>query len=231
MHPDLQRRLLDLLRSAGKQVVLATDSVEMINEADYDEIVIIDKRRRSARRIVDVDGLQEAIASVGSTHNIHLTRLSQGRKVLFLEGGDIKFLKRYASRAGIDQLARDVNLLAMPIGEFSQWKRVEDAVWTFQEILKTQIEVGALFDRDYRCQEEVDSFLEKMRLSVPKSFVLERKDIENYLLNENSFSRALFKQLREKGKLADRTEFDVEIIALTLLTETAEEFRHTVLAR
>jgi energy-coupling factor transporter ATP-binding protein EcfA2 len=99
LHPELQHRLFNFLKTTDKQVLMATHSVEIINEAEQDEVVIVDKGRRSAKRANDISVLQEAIFMIGSTQNIQLERLSRGRKVLFLEGTDFK-IEAYPSASG-----------------------------------------------------------------------------------------------------------------------------------
>jgi hypothetical protein len=90
LHPDLQHRLFHLLKAADKQIILATHSAEMVNEAEHDDVIIVNKLRPSATRVADIDGLQEALFSIGSAQNIHLARLSRGKKLLFLEGNDFR---------------------------------------------------------------------------------------------------------------------------------------------
>jgi len=50
LHPDVQRQLLGIIREIGADVLLATHSSEIIAEADPAEIVMADKRRRTAER-------------------------------------------------------------------------------------------------------------------------------------------------------------------------------------
>ena len=50
LHPDLQRRLVQLLESTGCQIVVATHSSEMVAEADPRLVVLVDKARPRARR-------------------------------------------------------------------------------------------------------------------------------------------------------------------------------------
>ena len=51
LHPDLQRRLVQLLESTGRQVILATHSAELISEVDARSIALVDKTNRRARRV------------------------------------------------------------------------------------------------------------------------------------------------------------------------------------
>ena len=159
LHPDLQRRLFYLLKETNKQIILATHSPEIMNEAEHDDVVLIDRSKRTGRRVEDIEGLQDALFSIGSGQNIHLAKLSRGKKILFLEGDDFRLLRRFASRLGLNELANDIDITVIPIGGFSQRQRIEDAAWTFEEVLKAEISIAAVLDRDYRCKEEIDSLV------------------------------------------------------------------------
>jgi AAA domain, putative AbiEii toxin, Type IV TA system/AAA ATPase domain len=61
LHPDLQRRLFWLVQKRSAQSIMATHSIEIINEAEPDDLVVIDKVRRTGKRITDIGGMQEAV--------------------------------------------------------------------------------------------------------------------------------------------------------------------------
>lgn len=204
LHPDLQRRLFELLRVTGKQIVLATHSAEIVNDAEKDEVVIVNRERRAARRIADIDGLQEALFNIGSAQNIHLTKLSRGRRVLFFEGDDFKIVRRIAAQFGFAGLADGGDLTIVPIGGFAQRQRIEDAAWTFGQVLKAEIEIAALLDRDYRTAEEIDAIVDSVRGTVPRFHVLANKEIENYLLVPTAMAKAVDSRLRERPELRKR---------------------------
>ena len=170
---------------------MATHSAEIVNEADHDEVVLINRSKRTAARVNDADGLQEALNSIGSAQNIHLARLTKGRKILFLEGDDYRLLRRFASQFGFDNLADDVIITVVPIGGFSQKQRIQDTAWAFEKILKAEISIAALLDRDFRCNEEISDILKDARLSVPRFHILSGKEIENFLLIPSAISKAL----------------------------------------
>lgn len=54
LHSDLQRQLVAILKSLGPDILIATHSTEMISEADPDEILVVTKRVKSAKRIGDL---------------------------------------------------------------------------------------------------------------------------------------------------------------------------------
>jgi hypothetical protein len=51
LHPDLQRRLLRSVRNQFAQFVMATHSVEIVNEAEPNEIISINPQLKSGKRI------------------------------------------------------------------------------------------------------------------------------------------------------------------------------------
>jgi predicted ATP-dependent endonuclease of OLD family len=167
LHPDLQHRLFHLLKATDKQIVLATHSAEMVNQAEHDDVVIVNKSRRSATRVTDIEGLQDALFSIGSAQNIHLARLSRGKKILFLEGNDFRLLRRLAAQLGLETLAEGIDLTVIPIGGFGQRQKIDNVAWTFEKVLRSEIAIAAVLDRDYRCAEEIGELIRDARTTVP----------------------------------------------------------------
>ncbi len=205
LHPDLQRRLFQLLKATNKQVILATHSAEIMNEADHDDVVLINRNKKTAARVSDADSLQGALNSIGSAQNIHLARLTKGRRILFLEGDDYRLLRRFASQFGFDSIANDVIITVVPIGGFSQSKRIQDTAWAFEKILKAHISIAAVLDRDFRCAEEISELLRDGRTSVPHFHILGSKEIENFLLVPSAMLRAIEQKLKERNSTSTVT--------------------------
>jgi hypothetical protein len=170
---------------------MATHSSEIVNEAEQDDIILMNRTRRSARRIEDIDGLQEALFTIGSGQNIHLARLSRGRKILFFEGDDIKLMKKFAARLGFRNFENETSVTIVPLGGFSHRQRIADAAWTFQKVLRAEIAIAAVLDRDYRCDEEILEIKASVPDSIPNFFILDRKELENYLLDPPAIAVAI----------------------------------------
>lgn len=51
LHPDLQKKFIKLVRDLECQIVLATHSMAIVNEAKYDEVVMIDKSKNLSSRL------------------------------------------------------------------------------------------------------------------------------------------------------------------------------------
>lgn len=50
LHSDLQKKLVGILRNLGVQIILATHSTAILNEAKSNEVVLIDKSKSSSKR-------------------------------------------------------------------------------------------------------------------------------------------------------------------------------------
>src|SRR4051812_14627087 len=105
--------------------------------------------------MTNVDALQDALEHLGSAHNMTLAQLARTRRLLFVEGEDFRILRRFAERAGFQQLASGLDIVAVAVGGFGQWTRVTAAGWTFQNALGYPLALGAVFDRDYYCDEQI----------------------------------------------------------------------------
>lgn len=211
LHPDLQRKLFQLLKASNKQIILATHSAEIVNEADHDEVVLVNRNKKTATRVSDTDGLQQALTSIGSAQNIHLARLTKGRKILFLEGDDYRLLRRFAGQFHFDNLADDVIITVVPIGGFSQKQRIQDTAWAFEKILKADISIAAVLDRDFRCKEEIDELVTDGRVTVPNFHILNAKEIENFLLVPSAIFGAI-EQRSKDGRLSSKPTVSLEKI-------------------
>ncbi len=98
LHSDLQRQLISLLRNMGPDILIATHSTEIIAEAETDDIVLVNKQRRTARRIRHPSQLEEVFAVLGSNLNPILTQLAKTRRVRFVEGRDFQILGKFAQK-------------------------------------------------------------------------------------------------------------------------------------
>jgi energy-coupling factor transporter ATP-binding protein EcfA2 len=207
LHPDVQRQLLGILRYCGPDIFIASHSTEIMSEADASEILLIDKSKRSAERLKDVKGIQAALDAVGSVQNITLTQLARTRRLLFIEGqDDFNILRRFAQQLGYISLASGVHLTPIESGGFTAWERIRSLAWGFQSALGSEINVAAVFDRDYWSNEEIESILEDMSKHLSLAHIHSRKEIENYLLVPRVLDRALIKAIKERGR-RNGTEF------------------------
>ncbi|MDP5151261.1 ATP-dependent nuclease [Rheinheimera baltica] len=201
LHPDVQRQLLSILRKIDADVLLATHSVEIMGEADPSEILLINKGSRSAKRLKDIEGVQVALESLGSTQNVTLTHLARTKKILFVEGmGDYKSIRRFAKNIGLDDLASGNDLTAFESGGFSSWEKIKSFAWGVKNTIDADMKLFAVYDRDYYCEDEISEILASLKSELTHAHIHKRKEMENYLLVIPVLDRVLSKQVALRNK-------------------------------
>jgi hypothetical protein len=198
LHPDLQHRLLRLASERVGQFFIATHSTEIINAADPGDVLIVRPTSRSAKRIRNDDNYPEIYAAIGSSENAQFARLARTKKVLYFEGSDMKLLSKLSKNLGGLDFVSEAEVTLMRTDGFSNWGRVPMTAWVFKEFFDLEVTVAALFDRDYRCEDEVFEFEEKALDRSTLCFVLPFKEIENVLLSGAAIKKVIRKYSREK---------------------------------
>lgn len=222
LHPDVQRQLLSILRDTGPDILLATHSTEIMSEADPSEILLIDKSKKTAERLRDVEGVQSALEAVGSIQNITLTRLAQNRRILFTEGDtDFRLLRRFARAMGYNQIASGAAFTTLETGGFSGWQKVRGLAASFQEALGFELKIAAIFDRDYWCDEEVTRVESELAKHIECWHIHSCKEIENYLLVPSVIERALSSAVRDRD-VRNGTETTINTSAQDLFRAVTE---------
>jgi len=222
LHPDVQRQLLSILRDIGPDILIATHSTEIMSEADPSEIVVVDKSRRSAHRLRDIEEVQSALELVGSIQNITLMRLARNRRILFVEDDeDFIILRRFARVLGLVELASGADITAVPSGGFSSWERVTGTGWGLQKALGSVILIAAVYDRDFLCEDEVKSIIETLEKQITMAWIHPRKEIENYFLVLPALQRALESAVRERSARTGEPIPVVEMVERILRRVTA----------
>jgi energy-coupling factor transporter ATP-binding protein EcfA2 len=215
LHPDMQRQILAILRDTNPDILLATHSTEIITEASPSEILLIDKTRRSATRLRDTDQVQNALDVLGSGQNITLTQLARTRRVLFVEGKDFRILSRFARQIGLTDIANQLGYTVVPSEGFSHWNKIKSLAWGFEKTLGQSLILGAIFDRDYRSDEEITEIKKELDDNLNYAHIHTRKELENYLLVPSVLDRAIMSKVQEqkrRGNIVENSILSAEFI-------------------
>ncbi|MEU3069937.1 AAA family ATPase [Streptomyces sp. NPDC007027] len=189
LHADLQRRLVRLLDSMGSQVILATHSAEVLAEADRNSIVWVDKSRRRAVRAPKEDDLHGLDNALGTAFNLAMAKALRARAVLFVEGKDVKLLKKASRRLGLSQVMTETSLAVVPINGYTNWHKAEAFGWFLKEFLGNSINAMILLDRDYRSEEQVQAVVDKFSNVNVRAHVWGKKELESYFILPSSITR------------------------------------------
>jgi hypothetical protein len=226
LHPDIQRQLLNILRLSGPDIIIATHSTEIISEADPSDILLIDKTKKSAPRLREINEVQSVLELIGSVQNITLTQLARTRKVLFVEGTyDFVLLRKFATRLGFRELGAGVDLTPVESEGASTWERIQNVAWGIGKTLGSELCIGAIFDRDYRCEEEINSIYAELKKHLVFVYFHACKEIENYFLVPVVLDRALTRALLERAKRTGEDPPIAESISI-LLEEITDSLKN-----
>lgn len=216
LHSDLQRQLVGILRDLGPDIVLATHSTEIVTESETEDIVLIDKRRSRSRRLKRPDQLGEIFQLLGSSINPILTQIAKTRRVLFVEGGDFQLLGRFARRLGYERIANRADFAVVRAEGFNP-ERVRNLKAGMEETLGVEVSAALILDSDYRPDVACRNVEIECGNYCRLSYVLRRKEIENFLLVPHAIDRAANLKLAARAKRDGTSAEKIEMAEEALL--------------
>ena len=199
LHSDLQRQLLGLLRSMGPDILIATHSTEIITEAETDDIVLVSKQRKSARRIRNPSQLEEVFTILGSNLNPILTQLAKTRRAVFVEGKDFQIIGKFAQKLGLIGVSNRSDFAVIPVDGFNP-ERIRSLKSGMETTLGGKIGVAAVLDKDYRSDEECASIVNECNSFCSYIVIHKYKEIENFLLIPSAIDRAAARKVSDRGR-------------------------------
>lgn len=229
LHSDLQRRLLGLLADLGPDIVLATHSTEIISEAEAEWIVLIDKTKRTAKRIKAPTQLHEVFSRLGSGLNPLLTHLAKTRRVVFVEGNDFTILAKFARKLGLSRLANREQFAVVPIHGFNT-ERVRNLKESIERALGGEVRAAIVLDRDFRSREECVAIAADCRKFADIAAIHSCKELESFLLVPEAIDRAARARIAERASRTGRTTKFAEGCA-AVLDSFVQSKRHYVLSQ
>lgn len=229
LHSDLQRQLLGLLRNLGADILIATHSTEIITEAEADDIVLVSKQRQAARRIQDPSQLGEVFKTLGSNLNPILTQLAKTRRVLFVEGKDFQIISRFARKLGFASVGSRADFAVVPVEGFNP-ERIRSLKNGMEMTLGGKISAAAILDKDFRCDRERTAIIEQCEAFCKYVAILERKEIENFLLVPAAIDRAASAKVADQAIRTNEAKLYETSIAV-FLDRFAEQKKDYVMAQ
>lgn len=182
MHPDLQRKLIRLVKRRYPQVIIATHSIEIISELDPKNIITIDKKNRKMHYATDLQAVQKIIDDIGTASNLALMRLGDARKCLFIEGKDLKIMTKMAEVICGNHISSLEVLPHVSLNGFNNLKEAFGTSKLFYEETKGMIKCICILDSDYYPKDMIEKKQEEARANYLDLHIWKRKELENYIL-------------------------------------------------
>lgn len=234
MHPDLQRKLIRLHKDTFKQVIVSTHSVEIISEVEPDSILIIDKDKEKSLFATKVPVVQRILNSMGSIHNLQLTRLWASKKLLIVEGEDVSILKRIQNKLFPKSEEPFDSIPNFDIGGWGGWNYAKGSSLLLRETVDEEIKIYCLFDSDYHTNSEKKIRMDEAKKLGVEGHIWAKKEIENYLVVPTAILRIIISESKKhiiitvsdiEQQIALILKSQEEAIVLNLATELQNENR------
>ena len=209
MHADLQRRLVRLISPMFSQLVIATHSLEIIEEVTSDSIIPVDSTKKTIRPIGNETPLQFLTKHLGSTFNIDLARIFISSQFVFWDGDDNsrKILSAFLSVLYPQGLHPLINLPKAFIDGWNEWEKVTMLADLFNSN-QMNMEVFCVLNSEYHTQNEIMRLHNDANSHNINLCIWQKKEIENYAIHHNSIFRYILNN-KLKGIITEEKLDDV----------------------
>lgn len=184
MHADLQRRLIRLLSPMFPQLIIATHSLEIIEEVTSECIIPIDSSKKEIKPIGDETSLRVLTKQLGSPFNIDLARIFISNKFMIWDGDDIsrKILSAFQSVLFPQDLYPLINLPKVFINGWNDWENIKVVSELFS-LNKIDIQLFCIMNSDYHTTSEIEECKKEAKKNKINIHIWEKKEIENYAIH------------------------------------------------
>jgi len=186
LHPGLERVVAGYLRNKSKQIqiFITTHSTEFVDSITFQNAYLI-SRDSNEHTVTQVIRASEA-ARIPAELGLRLSSLFMYDRLVFVEGdSDENVLRTFGHKLELDLAQSNVGFVHMKgVRNFAHFA----AESTLELLSKRQIQIWFVTDRDERNDEEVKRMLERLH-GRAKLYVLPKRELENYLMNEDAILR------------------------------------------
>ena len=218
MHADLQRKLLDIVKSRYAQIIIATHSFEVISRVDAENILSINKKTKEIKKATDKQSVQKIIDEIGGMQNLSLIRLGKAKKCLFVEGKDLPYLNRFNEKL----FGKNLDLPVIEYGGYAKLSTVYGASKLLYSETDGQIKCYAIADKDYKSDEDISNKIKEAANEELLLHIWKKKEIENYLINLDVIYRIIVQ--KNKSIIYDKFVQEINAILEEMKDEVIDQY-------
>jgi ABC-type lipoprotein export system ATPase subunit len=187
LHPELSRQLIRNMKSirSGNQIWVATHNSEIIDEAGRDKVIYVarDIDTRKAK-FISGDREQEVLAQLKNMFGFS-GYIGVAKNLVFLEGDNSSQDRKFYSAL---LPGENSNFKLVPANSSDNLNRINSAILSIMESNLGWMNFHLIRDRDYLTEDMVTKYRGH---TSGKIFVLEKHELENYLINYEIISTVL----------------------------------------
>jgi len=225
LHPAMETSLMQYLKRIGNrtQVIISTHSTNFLDVAEMRNVYLVSKTNRETT--VQLLNPADAEAEIPRELGIRLSSLFMFDRLAFVEGPtDEAVLREWAATLGLNLSYANVGFVPMGGARNFAYFAAER---TLAFLSNRQVEIWFVLDRDERDDEEVQR-MTRLAGEHPHVVVLERRELENYLLKPRPIAQFI-EDKREMGGLA-KLEVTAEDVGQAL-AEKADELKELTIEK
>ncbi len=182
LHPDLQHRLLKVVRGEAAQSVIATHSSELMADVEPRSLLLVDKSARGSSYADTLPQAQLFLDAVGTSLNLSLARLQTAPRFLLVEGPEDHKALSLAYEALFPDSPMPLHTVPhLPIGGLSGLSLAMENASAFRSHNSAQ-SVYCIVDGDYCLPDEVEEWMGQAKERGIRLHVWECKELENLFL-------------------------------------------------
>lgn len=192
MHADLQRRLVRLITPMFSQLIIATHSLEIIEEVPSDSIIPIDSNKRLIKPMGDESTLSSLSEELGNPLNIDLARLFISNRFVIWDGGnsDRAILSAFQSVLYPQDLHPIITYPKAYVDGWNDWDK-SIAIAKLFSLNKMSVELFCIFNSGCHTMQEIQERRDDAHSRGINLHVWSKKEIDNYAININVILRYL----------------------------------------
>lgn len=192
MHADLQRRLVRLITPMFSQTIIATHSLEIIEEVPSDSIIPIDSQKRQVKPIGDESALYVLAEQLGSTLNIDLARIFISKHFIVWDGGDQdrSILSAFQSVLYPKDLHPIITYPKAYVNGWNDWDKTVAIAEVFA-LNKLPVDLFCISNSGYYTLEKIQERIDDAKNHDINLHVWTKNEIDNYAININVIVRYL----------------------------------------
>jgi len=130
----------------------------------------------------------------------------------------------------MQELSAGTGVTPLESGGFGSWQLITTLASGIAEALGAPLMIGAVYDRDYFCDEQIADVLKSLGANLKVAWVFDRKEIENYLLVPAALDRAIVRMLNAR-RAGGTDRLDVKVDSVTLLDSITTPLREEILSQ
>jgi energy-coupling factor transporter ATP-binding protein EcfA2 len=219
LHPEKQHDLIRLLREHHEgSVVVATHSVELMNNVSVSHIIHVEKEKPAPKikSVADRGFLELVRSAIGSNFNLVASQFDEVELVLFTEDrSDYDILEQMLESTGVIP-----KVLNIPIHGFQEYRKAKHYRDAYELLIGCgRAKYVLVLDRDYYPETYLNRIREELNAVDIRVVYTPGKEIENLFL-----SPEVLRQFVLPGKIGRWTEFENSLY----LDEYADSFASAI---